>query len=170
MTENSAALLPQAIGLQESAPIVARTKGSGAASDPSIVVNDLPITSSPPLALAQDTRARGPARNIRFTLHSDLRNIESEWKRFEQNADCSVFQRHVWLCKFQQHIGSQRGTKPAVVFGRDDCSKLLFILPLAVEMRGVRHVVRFQVPATCRSLPTKSPMRAAPPAWNASPA
>jgi CelD/BcsL family acetyltransferase involved in cellulose biosynthesis len=40
------------------------------------------------------------------------------------------------LSKWQQHIGDLRGTRPAIVLGRDAHGVLLFILPLAIEMRG----------------------------------
>jgi CelD/BcsL family acetyltransferase involved in cellulose biosynthesis len=47
-----------------------------------------------------------------------------------------VFQTFEWLAKWQQHVGNLRGTRPAIVLGRDQQGALLFILPLAIEMRG----------------------------------
>ena len=136
MRENTAALLPPETGVQEEARNEKNTLRKCEGHDSSIRVNDLPMAASPPLSVALDGPTHGPAGRITLTLHDDLNSIETEWKQFEQHADCAVFQRHVWLTKFQQHIGSQRGTTPAIVFGRDDSSKLLFIFPLAVEARG----------------------------------
>ena len=125
--------------MQEGAPIQTSTLRSREASESSIKVNDLPMAASPPLAIAHDAPTRGPATNFSLTIHDDLGSIETEWKRFEQHADCAAFQHHVWLTKFQQHIGSRRGTRPAIVFGRDASGSLLFILPLAIEAHGPFH-------------------------------
>ena len=136
MSENTAALLQPERGLQEGAPTQTSTMRSREASDSSIKVNDLPIAASPTLALTHDAPTCGLSTNFSLTLHGDLHDIETEWKRFEQHADCAAFQHHIWLAKFQQHVGSRRGTKPAIVCGRDASGSLLIILPLAIEAHG----------------------------------
>jgi|HubBroStandDraft_4_1064222.scaffolds.fasta_scaffold71094_1 CelD/BcsL family acetyltransferase involved in cellulose biosynthesis len=73
---------------------------------------------------------------VNLSLHGDLDAIEQEWRTFEPRAACTVFQLFDWLAKWQRHVGSRRGTIPAIVCGRDDDARLLFILPLAIEMRG----------------------------------
>jgi CelD/BcsL family acetyltransferase involved in cellulose biosynthesis len=67
----------------------------------------------------------------------DLGEIEREWKSFAASADCTAFQAIEWLKKWQQHIGARRGTMPAIVLGRDAQRRLLFIVPLAIEARGL---------------------------------
>jgi CelD/BcsL family acetyltransferase involved in cellulose biosynthesis len=62
--------------------------------------------------------------------------MEPEWTAFQRTAACTVFQTFEWLVKWQQHIGTLRGTRPAIVLGRHEQGVLLFILPLAIEKRG----------------------------------
>ena len=74
---------------------------------------------------------------IDLEICGDLGKIEHEWKRFARTADCTAFQTIEWLAKWQQHIGARRGTVPAIVVGRSAIGRLLFILPLAIEARGL---------------------------------
>jgi CelD/BcsL family acetyltransferase involved in cellulose biosynthesis len=73
--------------------------------------------------------------DFRLTIHHDLAAVESEWRAFEQIADCTVFQSFDWVSTWQHHVGLQKGVVPAVVMGRDDRGQLLFLFPLAVEAR-----------------------------------
>src|SRR5262249_21105096 len=78
---------------------------------------------------------------IDLTVQSELREIEADWKAFERAADCTVFQVFDWLAAWQRHVGARNGTVPVIVLGRDAHGKLLFILQLAIETRGlVRHL------------------------------
>jgi CelD/BcsL family acetyltransferase involved in cellulose biosynthesis len=70
---------------------------------------------------------------LTLQVHGDLAAVEREWRTFEQQADCTVFQAFDWLAKWQQHIGSRAGVAPAIVLGRDAGGSLAFILQLAVE-------------------------------------
>lgn len=72
---------------------------------------------------------------IFLRVRADLEALAAEWKAFESEADCTAFQCFDWATKWQRHIGSQKGTRPAIVTGRDAGGKLLFIFPLAVERR-----------------------------------
>lgn len=74
--------------------------------------------------------------DIEVQLFGDLAGIDAEWKAFERQADCTVFQTYGWLSKWQQHIGTRTGTSPAIVFGRDAGGNLCFIMQLAIERRG----------------------------------
>jgi len=56
---------------------------------------------------------------IRISIHHELADIESDWRAFEQRADCTAFQAFEWLSVWQRRIGSQSGVRPAVVAGRD---------------------------------------------------
>lgn len=75
--------------------------------------------------------------NIAIEIRSDLASAADEWKAFEPHADCTPFQTFGWLEKWQRHIGALKGTVPAVVFGRDEQRRILFILPLAIGRRSV---------------------------------
>ena len=75
------------------------------------------------------------------SVTSDLNAIESEWRQFEQHADCTPFQTYHWLATWQRCIGELAGVTPAIVRGRGPAGELLFLLPLAVEhTRFVRRL------------------------------
>lgn len=77
---------------------------------------------------------------IDLEIHADLATIESEWRSFVQDADCTVFQTFDWLATWQVHIGRREKTVPAVVTGRRPDRKLLFLIPLAVSPGLVRRL------------------------------
>jgi CelD/BcsL family acetyltransferase involved in cellulose biosynthesis len=92
-----------------------------------------------PGAAARPQSAQWPgagSARINLSLHGDLGAIEQEWRTLEPQAECTVFQLFDWLAKWQRHVGSRRGTIPAIVCGRDGEARLVFVLPLAVERRG----------------------------------
>jgi D-aspartate ligase len=65
-------------------------------------------------------------------IYSDLTGVESEWRRFERVADCTVFQTFDWLATWQRHIGGRHGVRPAIVVGRNGGGDIACILPLCV--------------------------------------
>jgi CelD/BcsL family acetyltransferase involved in cellulose biosynthesis len=73
---------------------------------------------------------------VRLELASDLYELESEWREFAARADCTVFQSFDWLAKWQRQVGALKGSRPAIVHGRNEAGRLLFVLPLAIELRG----------------------------------
>ena len=81
--------------------------------------------------------ASAASTNIRLSVYDELSAIEQDWRAFEQHADCTVFQAFDWLATWQRHIGARNGIKPAIVVGRDTAGNILFLLPLAVDPRGV---------------------------------
>ncbi len=98
---------------------------------------ELPLLVSPPLAgMREETTPWGVQSGITLTVHDDLDEIGAQWKRFEQQADHTVFQSFQWLVHWQRHIGMRRGTIPAIVVGRTADEEILFILQLAVETQG----------------------------------
>ena len=97
------------------------------------IAADLPTTFSPPLAAIEPSDARA---SVMLELREELASLEPEWAAFQRTAACTVFQTFEWLSKWQQHIGNLRGTRPAIVLGRDASGALLFILPLAIETQG----------------------------------
>ena len=94
---------------------------------------DLPTTISPPLAAIEPSDA---SASVALELREDLASLQPEWTVFQRTGACTVFQTFEWLSKWQQHVGNLRGTRPAIVLGRDAHGVLLFILPLAIETHG----------------------------------
>ena len=85
------------------------------------------------------TPALSPAAalgDIRIAVYEDLAAIEREWRAFEPQADCTVFQSFDWLATWQRHIGTPSGVQPVIVVGRDGAGAILFILPLSVRAAG----------------------------------
>ena len=104
---------------------------------------DLPTWKSPPLAMVERFRAFTSA-NVTLEVRGDVASLEMEWTAFERSAECTVFQTFGWLARWQQHIGSLGGARPAIVLGRSEHGTLLFILPLAIETRGpIRRLTWF---------------------------
>jgi CelD/BcsL family acetyltransferase involved in cellulose biosynthesis len=94
---------------------------------------DLPTTISPPLAAIEPSDA---GASVTLELREDLASLQPEWTVFQRTAACTVFQTFEWLSKWQQHVGNLRGTRPAIVLGRDAHGVLVFILALAIETQG----------------------------------
>jgi CelD/BcsL family acetyltransferase involved in cellulose biosynthesis len=93
-----------------------------------------PTDAQAPVAAAARSRA------IELAVHEDLAEIEEEWRRFEQEADATVFQSFAWLGAWQRHIGRRRGVRPLIVTGRDAEGELLILLPLALAPGRVRRL------------------------------
>ena len=88
-----------------------------------------------PSAAATGLVGRATRTGLMLSVHSELAAIEREWRGFERMAALTAFQSFDWLAKWQRHIGDRRGTRPAIVFGRNAGGDLMFILPLALERR-----------------------------------
>ena len=73
---------------------------------------------------------------LRLSIHTRLDDVEDEWRRFQQGAECTAFQSFEWLAAWQRHIGARDGTVPIIVVGRSADGATAFILPLAVETRS----------------------------------
>jgi len=96
-----------------------------------------------PFAPAAGLIGRAARTGLMLSVHSELAAIEREWRAFEQTAAATAFQSFDWLARWQRHIGSRRGTRPAVVLGRNGAGDLMFILPLALERRGLVRQLRW---------------------------
>ena len=68
--------------------------------------------------------------------YDNVEEISTEWREFEDRADLTVFQSFGWLANWQRHIGSARGTVPAIVIGSEADGEILFILQLAIYTTG----------------------------------
>jgi CelD/BcsL family acetyltransferase involved in cellulose biosynthesis len=86
---------------------------------------------------------------VRLAVHENLAAIEQDWRAFEQAADGTVFQSFDWLSVWQRHIGSLSGVVPAVVTGRDDRGRLLFLLPLGIETQSFARRLTWLGTALC---------------------
>ena len=83
-----------------------------------------------------------PVAVSRICVHTSMAEIEQEWRTFEKDAACTVFQTFSWLAAWLRHAGQLRGVAPCIVTGRDSNGALAFILPLAAETRGhIRRLV-----------------------------
>jgi CelD/BcsL family acetyltransferase involved in cellulose biosynthesis len=80
--------------------------------------------------------ARAEVAPVSLTVFENLADIENDWRTFERDADCTVFQSFDWLSIWQQHVGSLTGVRPAIIVGRDGAGEMLFILPLATQRTG----------------------------------
>lgn len=97
--------------------------------------NSLSDGTRPPSAPATGLIGHAARTGLLLSVHGELAAIEREWRAFEATAALTAFQSFEWLARWQRHIGSRRGTRPAVVLGRDLRGDLLFVLPLALERR-----------------------------------
>jgi CelD/BcsL family acetyltransferase involved in cellulose biosynthesis len=93
--------------------------------------------------------ARDAACDIALALYDDPAALESDWRAFQENADCTVFQTFEWLSCWQRHIGAHDGVQPCIVMGRDGRGQILFILPLAVGRKGFGRELTWLGTALC---------------------
>lgn len=91
------------------------------------------VGRSQAVAVSRGRAAEALPGDIRLTIHEDLSSIEHDWRAFEGQADCTVFQSFEWLACWQRHIGQRHDVRPAIVVGRDAGGEMLFLLPLAVR-------------------------------------
>jgi CelD/BcsL family acetyltransferase involved in cellulose biosynthesis len=110
--------------------------------------------SEPSQAILADARVQhhAPAAGARYTsttarlvldlsIYDDLDAVEAEWRRFEQSADCTVFQAFDWLALWYRHIGRRLDVTPAIVVGRRADGEPLFLIPLAVVPGIARRLI-----------------------------
>jgi CelD/BcsL family acetyltransferase involved in cellulose biosynthesis/predicted ATP-grasp superfamily ATP-dependent carboligase len=90
------------------------------------------------------TLSREFAPDLGFAIHDNLDAVESEWRRFEQIADCTAFQSFDWLATWHRHIGRRDGVRPAIVVGSYADGQTAFILPLAIASKlGIKQLCWF---------------------------
>jgi CelD/BcsL family acetyltransferase involved in cellulose biosynthesis len=75
---------------------------------------------------------RTAAAGFSLAIHDRLEAVEADWRRFEETADCTVFQSFTWQSLWRKHIGAPAGVRPAIVVGREG-ERIVFIFPLAIE-------------------------------------
>jgi D-aspartate ligase len=90
---------------------------------------------------ARDVRRGQLPTQVRFSIHGELSAVEHDWRRFQERADCTVFQTYDWLATWQTHIGLRHRVKPAIVVGRFSDGDIAFLLPLCIERKyGLRRL------------------------------
>ena len=94
-------------------------------------------------ALSSSRASVAGKHDVRLALHSDLSSIEREWRVFERDADCTVFQTFDWMSAWHRNVGVRSGIVPVIVTVRDSGGGLLAILPLAIEPGTVRRLTWF---------------------------
>ena len=99
---------------------------------------DAHFVVAPPAAERAPAQAPATALgDVRIDVYEDLAAIERDWRAFEPQADCTVFQSFDWLAAWQRHIGVLNGVTPAIVVGRDGAGAIQILLPLAVRKAGI---------------------------------
>lgn len=105
--------------------------------------------------------------DLRLDIYEDLSKVEREWRAFEQEADCTVFQTFDWLATWYRHIGIHSDVRPAIVIGRDASGAIQFLLPFALRNIGVARELTWLGSELCDcNAPLLAPnfSRASPPA------
>ena len=92
-------------------------------------------------AAARDVRRGHLPTQVRFSIHDELSAVEHDWRRFQERADCTVFQTYDWLETWQKHVGRRHCVKPAIVVGRFSDGDIAFLLPFCIERKyGLRRL------------------------------
>ncbi len=99
-----------------------------------------PFEPVPEQSAGASQRVAAAAPLVELSIHHKLDELESDWRAFEQYADCTPFQSFEWLSAWQRTIGAQRGVTPIIVLGRDRERALLCILPLAIEGKVIKRL------------------------------
>jgi len=100
--------------------------------------NAAPATDMPlPAYAARSASRHDTPRDLSLRIHGDLSAVEAEWRRFEEVADCTVFQTFDWLAAWHRHIGLRAKVQPAIVVGRFAVGDTAFILPLGIAPHGL---------------------------------
>ena len=99
-----------------------------------------PQAADAAVAARELRRGRLPTQ-VRLSIYRELSVIEHDWRRFQEVADCTVFQTFDWLATWQKHIGLRRGVKPVIVVGRFADGGIAFLLPFCLDRhRGQRRL------------------------------
>ena len=94
-------------------------------------------------AAVHEFRRGGLPTQVRLGIYSELSAIEGDWRRFQEIADCTVFQTFDWLATWQKHIGLRRGVKPVIVVGRFADGDIALLLPFCLERHWALRRLRW---------------------------
>jgi CelD/BcsL family acetyltransferase involved in cellulose biosynthesis/predicted ATP-grasp superfamily ATP-dependent carboligase len=105
---------------------------------------DVPATAGHAAVARLATLSREFAPDLGVVIHDNLDAVESEWRRFEDIADCTAFQSFDWLATWHRHIGRPDGVRPVIVVGSYADGETAFILPLAIASKlGIKRLCWF---------------------------
>src|ERR1700692_3406173 len=105
---------------------------------------DAPATAGRAAVARLATLSREFAPDLGIVIHDNLEAVESEWRRFEDIADCTAFQSFDWLATWYRHIGQPDGVRPVIVVGSYADGETAFILPLAIARKhGIKRLCWF---------------------------
>jgi CelD/BcsL family acetyltransferase involved in cellulose biosynthesis len=96
-----------------------------------------------PLASRRPDLSRELSSPLSLAIYTNLAEVECEWRRFEQIADCTAFQTFDWLATWQRHIGQREGVIPVIAVGSYADGATAFMLPLAVEPKRAARRLRW---------------------------
>lgn len=72
---------------------------------------------------------------IEINSTRDVRTLEAEWLRFQDQAAGTFFQTYQWCSTWLETAGAAQNATPLIVTGRDPSGALQFILPFCVRKR-----------------------------------
>ena len=76
-----------------------------------------------------------------ITVHSDLRELESQWRLLEAQAFGTVFQTYDWLSSWVETVGDQDAIEPVFVVGHGHDGTAVFILPFQISRGGMADIL-----------------------------
>ncbi len=72
---------------------------------------------------------------LTLEIHSQLSDIQSEWRNLEKSATCTFYQTYDWCSAFFEHIGRAEGLTCCIISARDLHGQLAFILPFQIRKK-----------------------------------
>jgi CelD/BcsL family acetyltransferase involved in cellulose biosynthesis len=70
---------------------------------------------------------------LQVSLYDDFAAVESQWRCFERDADCTPFQTFDWLLAWQRQIGQRAAVIPVIAVASFANGDIAFLLPLGIE-------------------------------------
>lgn len=72
---------------------------------------------------------------IEINWTRDVRALEAEWLRFQDEAAGTFFQTYQWCSAWLASAGAAQSVTPLIVTGRDPSGTLVFLLPFCIRKR-----------------------------------
>jgi CelD/BcsL family acetyltransferase involved in cellulose biosynthesis len=104
------------------------------------ILNDRRLSSFSPVVERQSADREAARLPFGISIFDDFAAAENDWRRFERDADCTVFQSFDWLSAWFRHIGFRSHIRPAIVLVRRADGEPLLLLPLGIVPGIVRRL------------------------------
>lgn len=93
-----------------------------------------------PLLRAVPARSKTSVQNspvppITVNVQHDLATAADGWSAFEQTANGTLYQAHLWCRSWMETVGVNLRVKPVIVTGQDATGDIMFLLPLQIRRR-----------------------------------